>query len=51
MNWRLISMISFVTLDHKISHMGLFIIIEIYTSPETWINKFSIDLWFVRIGQ
>ncbi len=21
-----------------------------YTSPESWINKPSIDIWFVRIG-
>ncbi len=25
--------------------------IEIYTSSESWINKLSIDVWFVRIGQ
>ncbi len=24
---------------------------EIYTSSESWINKLSIDVWFVRIGQ
>ncbi len=24
---------------------------EIYTSSEIWINKLSIDVWFVRIGQ
>ncbi len=24
--------------------------IEIYTSSESWINKLSIDVWFVRIG-
>lgn len=24
---------------------------EIYTSPESWINKLSIDVWFFRIGQ
>ncbi len=24
---------------------------EIYASCETWINKFSIDVWFVRIRQ
>ncbi len=22
-----------------------------YTSSESWINKLSIDVWFVRIGQ
>ncbi len=25
--------------------------IEIYTSSESWINKLSIDVWFVRIWQ
>ncbi len=25
--------------------------IEMYTSSESWINKLSIDAWFVRIGQ
>ncbi len=25
--------------------------IESYTSSEIWINKLSIDVWFVRIGQ
>ncbi len=30
-----------VTLDHKISHKGTFF----------EINKLSIDVWFVRIGQ
>ena len=40
-----------VTLDHKTSHMGQFSEIEIYTSYESWINKLSIDVWFVRIGQ
>ncbi len=40
-------------MDHKTSHKGhlLFTIIEIYTSYESWINKLSIDVWFVRIGQ
>ncbi len=28
-----------------------FIFIEICTSSGSWINKFSIDVWFVRIGQ
>ncbi len=41
----------YVTLDHKTSHKGQFFEIEIYTSPENWINKVSIDVWFVRIGQ
>ncbi len=30
-----------MTLDHK----------TIYTTSERWINKLSIDVWFVRIGQ
>ncbi len=37
-----------VTLDHKTSHKGQFWEIEIYTSSESWINKLSIDVWFVR---
>ncbi len=32
-----------VTLDHKTSHKG--------QSSENWINKLSIDVWFVMIGQ
>ncbi len=28
-----------------------FFSIEIKTSSESWINKLSIDAWFVRIGQ
>ncbi len=35
---------------YKTSHKGTFFKIEIYTSPERWINKLSIDVWFVRIG-
>ncbi len=27
------------------------VIIEIYTSSESWINTFSFDVWFVMIGQ
>ncbi len=38
-------------LDHKTSHKGLFFEINIYESSESWINKSSIDVWFVRIGQ
>ncbi len=41
----------YVTLHHKTSHKGQFFEIEIYTSSERWINKLSIDVWFVRIGQ
>ncbi len=45
----------FVTMDHKTirvngSHKGQYFEIEIYTSSESWINKLSIDVWFVRIG-
>ncbi len=40
-----------MTLDHKTSHKGQFFEIEIYTSSESWINKLSIDVWFVMIGQ
>ncbi len=32
------------TLDHKTSHKGQFVEIEIYTSSESWINKLSIDV-------
>ncbi len=38
-------------LDHKTSHKGQFFKIEIYTSSESRINKLSIDVWFIRIGQ
>ncbi len=38
----------YVTLDHKASHKGQCFEIEIYTSSESWINKLSIDVWFVR---
>ncbi len=40
-----------MTLDHKTSHKGNFFEIEIYTSSESWINKLSIDVWIVTIGQ
>ncbi len=36
----------YVTLDHK-THKGQFSEIEIYTSSESWINKLSIDVWFL----
>ncbi len=29
----------------------IFLKIEIYTSSKSWINKLSIDVWFVMIGQ
>ncbi len=41
----------YVTLDHKTSHEGPFFKIEINISSESWINKLSIDVWFVMIGQ
>ncbi len=34
-----------MTLDHKTSHTGTFFEIEIYASPEDWMNKLSIDVW------
>ncbi len=37
---------SFVTLDHKTSHKGPFLKIEIYASSESWINKLSIDVCY-----
>ncbi len=42
---------AYVTMDHKTSHKGQFFEIEIYTSSKRRINKLSIDVWFVRIGQ
>ncbi len=42
--------ILYLTLDHKTSHKGQFFDIGIYSSYESWINKFSIDVWFM-IGQ
>ncbi len=41
----------FKQLDHKTSHKGQFFEIEIYTSSERWINKLSIDVWFVTIWE
>ncbi len=41
----------FMFLEHQISNTGQFFETEIYTSSESWINKLSIDVWFVRIGQ
>ncbi len=40
-----------MTLDHKTSHKGQFFEIGIYTASESWINKLSINVWFVMIGQ
>ncbi len=39
---------TYVTLDHKTSHMGQFFEIEMYASSGSWINKLSV---VVRIGQ
>ncbi len=38
-------------MDHKISHKGQFLEIEMYASSESWINHISIDVWFVMIRQ
>ncbi len=38
-----------MTMDHKTSHKVQFFQTEIYTSSESWINKLSIDVWFVKI--
>ncbi len=38
--------VTYVTLEHKTSHKGLFYKIEIYASSESWINNISIDVWF-----
>ncbi len=38
-------------MDHKTSQKGNIFEIEIYTSSESWINKLSSDVWFVRIWQ
>ncbi len=35
-----------MTLEHKTSHTGQFLKIEIYASSEIWINHISIDVWF-----
>ncbi len=41
-----------MSLDHKISHKCQFFKIEINTSSEkSRINKLSIDVWVVMIGQ
>ncbi len=39
-----------VTLDQKNIIRVKFFEIEIYTSSESWINKISINVWFVMIG-
>ncbi len=42
----------YVTLDNQtiMVNNGKFFEPETYTSYESWINKLSIDVWFVRIG-
>ncbi len=40
-----------VTLDHKTSLKCQFFDIEMYTSYESWIDRLSIDVWFVGIEQ
>ncbi len=35
-----------VYLEHKTSHKGQFLEIEIYASSESWMNNISIDVWF-----
>ncbi len=40
-----------MTLDHKTSHEAQFYHIEIYKSSEISINKLSVDVCFVIIGQ
>ncbi len=36
----------YVTLEHKTSHKGPFLEVEIYASSKRWINNISIDVWF-----
>ncbi len=38
-----------VTLEHKTSHKGQFLEIEISTSSDSWINNLSINVLFVMI--
>ncbi len=45
------NLIEFAHMDHKTSHKGPFFETDIYTSSESWINKFSIDVWVVGIGR
>ncbi len=42
---------TYVTLDHKYNHKGHFFIIEICTLSERSINKRSVDVLFIIIGQ
>ncbi len=41
-----LSIIIYVTLDHKTSHKGTFFLIETYTASESWINKPPIDVYW-----
>ncbi len=50
LNWIIIWIWSYVTLDHKTSLKCQFFKIEMHTS-ESWLNKLFIDVWFVMIGQ
>ncbi len=36
----------YITYEHKTSHKGTFLEIEIYASSESWINHIYIDVWF-----
>ncbi len=50
--WYIVNLlIMHVTLEHKTSHEGPFLEIEISTSSDSWINNLSIDVWFVMIVQ
>ncbi len=40
-----------MTRDHKTSLKCQFFDVEMYAASESWINKLSIDAWFVRMGQ
>ncbi len=46
-----LSILTNVTLDPKTSHKCQSFEIEIYTAYVSWINKLSIDVGFVKIGQ
>ncbi len=45
------SSIFFKNVTLEPGHKGKSFEIEIYTASEIWINKLSIDVWFVMIGQ
>ncbi len=57
--YTIVYVIVYVTLDHKTSHKGqfyeinkvfLYYLLRFYHLI-SWINKLSIDVWFVMIGQ